>query len=145
MALVDQEIQLIELVTHVAQQVQRGKDASAYLAYLNRIFQEKKPETVLLNALITSLDVPQLRRLLRRGRPDGTSATPPIIPGKRVILYKAALPGETQARIATDSLIARYLGWLARDPHHRAVAVTDTDRHVVLFVPDESEFAPEQA
>ena len=86
MALVDQEIQLIELVTHVAQQVQRGKDASAYLLYLNRIFQEKKPETVLLNALITSLDVPQLRRLLRRGRPDGTSATPPIIPGKRVIL-----------------------------------------------------------
>jgi hypothetical protein len=144
-ALVDEEIQLIELVTHVAQQVQRGKDASAHLAYLNRIFQEKKPEAALLNTLITSLDVPQLRRFLRRGRPDSTSSTPPAIPGKRLILYKAPLPGETQARIATDSLIARYLSWLARNSHRRAVAVIDTDRHVVLFVPDESEFNPEQA
>ena len=122
MALVDQEIQLIELVTHVAQQVQRGKDASAYLAYLNRIFQGEKTQTVLLNALITSLDVPQLRRLLRE---DALTALPLLhlsFQERGLSSTKLRYPEKTQTRIATDSLIARYLGWLARDPHHRAVA-----------------------
>jgi hypothetical protein len=66
MALADHEVQLIELVTYVAQQVQEGREIRIHLAHLHRLLQEESSERSLLNALITSFDVPKLRRLLHR-------------------------------------------------------------------------------
>ncbi|GIX49163.1 MAG: hypothetical protein KatS3mg131_3374 [Candidatus Tectimicrobiota bacterium] len=144
MTLTDHMEHLIELVAHIAQQVQGERDTRAQLGYLRRILQGHSDEAGLLNALITSLDVPQLRRLLHRTQPSDTP-TPAVVPGKRITLYKATLPGEPQARVAADSLIARYLNWLARNPHRRAVTLVNTERHVVLFVPEGSEFNSEKA
>jgi hypothetical protein len=145
MALADHEVQLIELVTYVAQQVQEGREIRIHLAHLHRLLQEESSERSLLNALITSFDVPKLRRLLHRRHVSDALASPPSVWGQRMTLYKATLPGETQARIATDSLIARYLCWLARNPCRRAIALANTDRHVRLFVPEGSNFDPQQA
>jgi hypothetical protein len=54
--LVKRETQLVELVAHVAQQLQRGKDVNIYLDYLRYVFQNN-PKVKFLDTLITSFDV----------------------------------------------------------------------------------------
>jgi hypothetical protein len=49
MALADHEVQLIELVTYVAQQVQEGREIRIHLAHLHRLLQEESSERSLLN------------------------------------------------------------------------------------------------
>jgi hypothetical protein len=102
-------------------------------------------DSTMLRALIKSLDVPYLERCLGRILPNITITSPLRVLGKRVTLYKRALPAEAQARVAADCLVARYLSWVARNPRRRAAALAESDRHVVLFVPEGSEFDPEEA
>jgi len=68
MAFTDNEAQVIELFTYVAQQVQGEVETRSCLAHLHHLFHEKSPEISLLDALITSFDIPQLRRLLHRSQ-----------------------------------------------------------------------------
>jgi hypothetical protein len=145
MTLDPQGPQLIELASYVAQQVQTNiQPAVPHLAYLTQIFRRQTTEAELLHALIKSLDVPQLERMLRR-QINAVTGKPADVPGKRITLYKTALPGEAQARVAADSLIARYLNWLARNTRRRAVTLAESDRHVVLFIPAGSEFDQNEA
>jgi hypothetical protein len=145
MTLDPQGAQLIELTSYVAQQLQMNiQPAVAHLAYLAQIFRRQATEAELLHALIKSLDVPQLERMLHR-QINAVAGKPIDVPGKRITLYKTALPGETQARVAADSLISRYLNWLARNTRRRAVTLAESDRHVVLFIPEGSEFDPNEA
>ncbi len=137
---------ILKLASYVAQQIQTGqKPADAHLDYLCRMYQSSNAEADLLRALLKSLDVPQLERLLRRRRSGDAPDEVSVVPGREVTLYKTTLPGEIQARVATDSLIARYLSWLARHPSRRAVALVESDRHVVFFVPEGSVLDPEEA
>lgn len=142
----DRQTQLIELTSHLAQQIQRKIQPDiSHLSHLAQIYRCNDVESNILRALIKSLDVPYLERCLRRISPTTTITSPPSVPGRRVTLYKAPLPVEAQARVAADSLIARYLSWLARNPRRRALALVESDRHVVLFVPEGSKFDPEEA
>jgi len=139
-------MQFIELTSYLAQQVQMNiQPEGPHLAYLAQIFRRGATEADILHALIKSLDVPKLERMLRRMQISSVTSEPSDIPGKRMTLYKTALPGEAQARVATDSLIARYLSWLARNQCRRAVTLAESDRHVVLFIPEGSEFGLDNA
>jgi hypothetical protein len=145
MILGEQEIKILKSGSYVAQQIQTGqKPTEAHLEYLCRIYQSNNAQADLLKALLKSLDVPQLERLLCRRRPGNIPDDVPLVPGEEVTLYKTTLPGEVQARVATDSLIARYLSWLARNPFRRAVALVESDRHVIFFIPEGSKFDPEE-
>jgi hypothetical protein len=138
--------ELIELLAYLAQQIQTGlRPDGGSLAYIRQVWLRGGSDADLLKATIKSLDVPQLERLLRKGQPSGVAPSPGSTPGKTITLYKVPLPAEAQARVAADSLIARYLSWLARNPHRRAVSLAESDRHVVLFVPEGSEFDPDEA
>jgi hypothetical protein len=137
---------MIELLAYLAQLIQIGlRPDERLLGYIRQALLRGGSDADFIRATIKSLDFPQLERLLRRGQPGGVAPSPDEIPGKTITLYKAPLPAEAQARVAADSLIARYLSWLARNPCRRAVALTESDRHVVLFVPEGSQFDSEKA
>ena len=53
--------------------------------------------------------------------------------GKLQILYKSPLPGELQARLATESAIERFLDYLQKV--HHIVVLEESDRHVRVFIP----------
>lgn len=53
--------------------------------------------------------------------------------GRIQILYKSPLPGELQARLAIESAIDRFLEYLQKV--HRIVALDESDRHVIVFIP----------
>lgn len=132
---------MIELLAYLAQQIQTGlQPDEGSLAYIRQILRKGGSEADFIRATIKGLDVPQLERLLRRGHAGGVAPNPGSIPGKTITLYKVPLPAEAQARVAADSLIARYLSWLAQNPTRRAVVLAESDRHVVLFVPEGSKF-----
>jgi hypothetical protein len=144
MAFNEQETKTLELASYVAQQIQMGKKpVDAHLSYLHQIYKSGNREADSLRVLIRSLDIPQLERLLHRS--SKAISEFPGASGKRVTLYKTPLPGEAQARVAADSLIARYLSWLARNTRRRAVALAESDHHVIFFIPEGSEFDPEEA
>lgn len=54
--------------------------------------------------------------------------------GKVQILYKSPLPGELQARLATESAIDRFLEYLQKV--HQIVVLDESDRHVSVFIPN---------
>lgn len=53
--------------------------------------------------------------------------------GKLQILYKSPLPGELQARLATESAIERFLDYLQKV--HHIVVLEESDYHVRVFIP----------
>lgn len=53
--------------------------------------------------------------------------------GKLQILYKSPLPGELQARLATESAIERFLDYLQKV--HHIVVLEESDYHVQVFIP----------
>jgi hypothetical protein len=53
--------------------------------------------------------------------------------GKIQLLYKAALPGELQAKLAIESAIDRFLEYLAREC--QIIVLDESDRHVRVFIP----------
>jgi hypothetical protein len=146
MAHSDRQTLLIEVTSLLAQQIQmKIQPDISHLCYLSQVYRCNDADSTMLRALIKSLDVPYLERCLGRILPNITITSPLRVLGKRVTLYKRALPAEAQARVAADSLVARYLSWVARNPRRRAAALAESDRHVVLFVPEGSEFDPEEA
>ena len=67
MTLDPQGTKLIELTSYVAQQVQMKSHLEGpHLAYLAQIFRRGANVNDLLHALIKSLDVPQVERMLRK-------------------------------------------------------------------------------
>ncbi|MGB3508698.1 MAG: hypothetical protein WBA93_05545 [Microcoleaceae cyanobacterium] len=53
--------------------------------------------------------------------------------GTTKILYKSPLPGELQARMATESAIERFLEYLQK--LHQIIVLDESDRHVFVFIP----------
>lgn len=56
--------------------------------------------------------------------------------GQKQILYKSPLPGELQARLATESITDRFLEYLQKV--HHIVALNESDRHVQIFIPNKT-------
>ncbi len=54
--------------------------------------------------------------------------------GKIQILYKSALPGELQARLAMESAIDRFLEYMQK--LYQIVVLDESDRHVKIFIPN---------
>lgn len=54
--------------------------------------------------------------------------------GRIQILYKSSLPGELQARMATESAIERFLEYLQKV--YQIVVLDESDRHVSVFIPN---------
>ena len=53
--------------------------------------------------------------------------------GTTKILYKSPLPGELQARMATESAIERFLEYLQK--LHKIIVLDESDSHVFVFIP----------
>ncbi|NES73551.1 MAG: hypothetical protein F6K24_54345 [Okeania sp. SIO2D1] len=53
--------------------------------------------------------------------------------GTTKILYKSQLPGELQARMATESAIERFLEYLQK--LHQIIVLDESDSHVFAFIP----------
>ena len=54
--------------------------------------------------------------------------------GQIKILYKAPIPGELQARLATESIIDRFLDYLQKV--YKIIVLHESDHHVQVFIPD---------
>lgn len=57
--------------------------------------------------------------------------------GQTKILFKSTLPGELQARLAIESAIDRFLEYLQKA--YQIVVLDESDCHVQLFIPNQSE------
>ncbi|MEH1929465.1 hypothetical protein [Nostoc sp.] len=97
--------------------------------------------------LASQFDSPWLKRELSLAKPNGTIEVSLQIEldahkviyqdqeiGKVQILYKSPLPGELQARLATESAIDRFLEYLQK--LHHIVVLDESDRHVRIFIPN---------
>ncbi len=104
----------------------------------------KEPDAL---ALAQSFGSPKLIRLLRlSGKSDVKEFWPTVetgdkgqvlyqkqIIGKIHILYKLPIPGELQARLATESATDRFLEYLQKV--YQVVLLEESDRHVRIFTP----------
>ncbi|MHC5729002.1 MAG: hypothetical protein ACYTXY_33780, partial [Nostoc sp.] len=97
-------------------------------------------------ALASQFDSPWLKRELSLAKPNRTIEVSLQLEldahkviyqsqeiGKVQILYKSPLPGELQARLATESAIDRFLEYLQK--LHHIVVLDESDRHVRVFIP----------
>ena len=97
-------------------------------------------------AFISQFDSPRLKREFRLTKPSQTTEISLQLEfdrnqviyqgqviGKIQILYKSPLPGELQARLATESAIDRFLEYLQK--LHQIVVLDESDRHVKVFIP----------
>ncbi|WP_414548815.1 hypothetical protein [Anabaena sp. CCY 0017] len=98
-------------------------------------------------ALTSQFDSPQLKRELSLAKPNKTTEVLLELDfhgdrvifqnqdiGKIQILYKSPLPGELQARLATESAIDRFLEYLQK--LHQTIVLDESDRHVRVFIPN---------
>jgi len=97
-------------------------------------------------ALASQFDSPQLKRELSLAKPNQSTEVLLQLEfnenkviyqdqeiGKLQILYKSPLPGELQARLASESAIDRFLEYLQK--LYKIVVLDDSDRHVKVFIP----------
>jgi hypothetical protein len=104
-----------------------------------------KPETV---AIAKTFGKSKLIRELKLAKPEETNNTFMEVSfkgdqvlynnkviGKIQVLFKSSLPGELQARLATESAIERFLEYLQK--LHQIVVLDESDRHVRVFLPGE--------
>jgi hypothetical protein len=101
-----------------------------------------QPETV---AIVRAFDDSRLVRLLNLKRNQEQSPLPELIfnanrvtyqnqeIGRTLILYKAPLPGELQARLTIESAIDRFLEYLQKQ--YKIVVLDESDYHVQVFIP----------
>ncbi|BAZ11473.1 hypothetical protein NIES4071_32990 [Calothrix sp. NIES-4071] len=107
-------------------------------------------------ALASQFDSPKLKRELSLAKPDHSTEELLQIElngdkviyqgqeiGKTQILYKSPLPGELQARLATESAIDRFLEYLQK--LHQIVVLDESDRHVRVFIPNKQVQIPDFA
>jgi hypothetical protein len=98
-------------------------------------------------ALASQFDSPQLKRELNLAKPYQSTEVLLQLEfngnkviyqsqeiGKIQILYKSPLPGELQARLATESAIDRFLEYLQK--LYQIVVLDESDRHVRVFIPN---------
>lgn len=108
-------------------------------------FLALQPEAVAIAPLFGS---PKLVRELKLAKNNQTTSVSLKFEGERVvyegqiiglvkILYKATLPGELQARLASESAIDRFLEYLQK--RHKITVLDESDRHVRLFIPSHLE------
>ncbi|RCJ41339.1 hypothetical protein A6770_36090 [Nostoc minutum NIES-26] len=101
-------------------------------------------------ALASQFDSPWLKRELSLAKPNRTIEVSLQLEfdghkaiyqsqeiGKVQILYKSPLPGELQARLATESAIDRFLEYLQK--LYQIVVLDESDRHVKVFIPKHEE------
>lgn len=85
-------------------------------------------------------NAPQLvRELGRLGASAGRSA-PSLSDGDCLLLYKHPLPGETQARLAYEYVLAEFVRFLEQSD--KAVAESESGGHVLLWFPSEAPKEP---
>jgi len=85
--------------------------------------------------------VPQLARELGRLGASAGRSVPSLPDGARLLLYKHPLPGETQARLAYEYVLAEFVRFLEQSD--RAVAESESGGHVLLWFPLEAPKKPE--
>ncbi len=103
----------------------------------------QKPQAL---SIASQFDTPQIQRQLRLQKKDAASETSLQLEqkekaiyyqnqeiGKLQLLYKSPLPGELQAKLATESAIDRFLEYLQK--LHHIVLLDESDRHVRVFMP----------
>lgn len=83
----------------------------------------------------------QLARELERARTSIAPRLVPILPkGSRLLLYKHPLPGEAQARLAYEYVLAEFVRFLEQSD--KAVAESESGGHVLLWFPSEAPKEP---
>lgn len=81
--------------------------------------------------------VPRLARELERARITAAPRLVPSLPeGSRQLLYKHPLPGEAQARLAYEYVLAEFVRFIEQDS--KAVAENESAGHVLLWFPSET-------
>ena len=84
---------------------------------------------------------PRLARELERARITAAPQPVPILPeGARLLLYKHPLPGEAQARLAYEYVLAEFVRFLEQSD--KAVAENESAGHVLLWFPSEAPSDP---
>ncbi len=86
-------------------------------------------------------NVPQLVRELRRSSATADQPVPMLPEGSHLLLYKHPLPGETQARLAYEYVLAEFVRFLEQGG--RAVAESESAGHVVLWFPQNAPDDPQ--
>ncbi|GIW31809.1 MAG: hypothetical protein KatS3mg071_1983 [Meiothermus sp.] len=84
---------------------------------------------------------PRLARELERARTISAPQPVPSLPeGARLLLFKHPLPGETQARLAYEYVLAEFVRYIEQSS--RAVAENESAGHVLLWFPLEAPSDP---
>lgn len=146
MITIGQTRELKILVSALAQKVLPDNISNSLFAKL----KEKPNIFALVSATVLSFGKPELIRLLNLAKPStaedisleldfqGTQVSyQGQAIGQTKILFKSPLPGELQARLAIESTIDRFLEYLQKV--HQIVVLDESDRHVQLFIPNQSE------
>ncbi|HIK11908.1 MAG TPA: hypothetical protein IGS52_16890 [Oscillatoriaceae cyanobacterium M33_DOE_052] len=111
-------------------------------------FLASQPEAVAIAPLLGSPKLVRELKLAKNNQNNRTAAVSLKFEGERVvyegqiiglvkILYKGTLPGELQARLASESAIDRFLEYLQK--RHKITVLDESDRHTRLFIPSHLE------